>query len=59
MKPQKITQAHNANGAFVMQVYINLIEGFFMRKYFNCQIVGVIIACSVTFGASKRTWLTW
>ena len=57
MKAQKITRALNANGACVMQVYINLIEGFFYeRKYFIFQIVGVIIDFSVTFGASKTTW---
>ena len=40
-----------------MQVYINLIENFFYeRKDFNCEIVGVIIDCSVTFDASKRAW---
>ena len=56
MKAQKITRALNANGACVMQVYINLIEGFFYeRKDFIFQIVGVIIAFSVTFGASKTT----
>ena len=57
MKPWKITRALNANEACVMQFSINLLEDFFYeRKDFDCEIVGGIIACSVTFDASKTTW---